>query len=189
MKGVVCEVAGLTRRKELNGKRGYIQKSVEKSPDLKYVVNIDDMDVIMSNKHMHKVYCLGLPCEYYKCEKNTDNKVMLHTVLSQVCSTEFYVFVRSNRDYTMALIVNIAFFEIALHKMTTEPLLRIYATSKSQNETKIIFDQVCVHPPCDHVSKPWYVDLSSNEFLDMLSRFQSCNDAKQLRALNLQDYS
>jgi hypothetical protein len=186
MKGVVFEVNGLTRRTDLNGKRGFIE-SVYKQPQLKYKVNIDDQSLIIANMYLTKVFCLGLPVEYWKCEK-TDMMTMLSSVLNQVSSLNFYVFVKCVKPYTLALIVNTKFFGIALEKMSTEPLLRLYATTKSQNDTKIIFNQSCIHVPQD-LSRPWFVDLSSNEFLSKVSRFQACDDEKTLKALNLQDYS
>ena len=186
MKGVVFEVNGLTRRTDLNGKRGFIESVYEQAP-LKYKVNIDDKSLILANRYLTKVYCIGLPVEYWKCEK-TDMMTMLSSVLNQVSSSDFYVFVKHVEPHTLALIVNTKFLNIALAKMSTEPLLRIYGTTRSQNDTKIIFDQCCVHVPQD-LSRPWFVDLSSNDFLSKVSRFQACDDAKTLKALNIQDYS
>tara|TARA_B100001741_G_scaffold210714_1_gene174347 strand:- start:9029 stop:9595 length:567 start_codon:yes stop_codon:yes gene_type:complete len=185
MKGVVFEVNGLSRRTDLNGKRGYVQRVYEENLS-KYIVTIDEESLILAKKYMMKVYCLGLPVEYWKCEK-VDKMTMLSGILNQVSSLDFYVFVEHVKPYTLALIVNIKFFELAFHKMSTEPLLRLYCTMKSQNETSIIFDRCCVHVPSD-LSRPWFLDLSSNDFLSKVSRFDACNDVQILKKLNLQDY-
>lgn len=186
MKGIVFEVAGLNRRADLNGKRGFIEAAREHA-SLKYIVNIDEQYLIIPIANLTKVYCLGLPVEYWKCEK-TDKMTMLSSVLNQVSSLHFYVFVKHSQPYTLALIVNTKFFEMALEKMSTEPLLRIYCTTKSQTQTNIIFDQCCAHVPSD-LLQPWFVDLSSNDFLCKVSRFQYCKDANTLKCLNLYDYS
>ena len=189
MKGVVVELDfENTQHKytDFNGKRGFIEKIVHKNP-LKYLVHIDNGSKLkIDNTFLKKVYCLGFPCEYWMTEKSTTEDLLIKT-LSSIKTDVFYVFAQSYELYTTVFIVNYKILEIACENMTTEPLLRIYGMKKKQEEVKLIFDQCCANLP-DDLTKPWFTDLSSNFFLNIISRYQSCEDPLILRNSNFHDY-
>ena len=193
MRGVVVEIQGLKNKTEWNGKRGYIQEIINDKP-VKYKINVDNTELGVSNDYLHKVYCLGLPCEYW-ITRECDEQTLLVQMLNEVDSTKFYVFVESDSRFTTAFLFNVCFFEMALDKMGTEPLLRVYGMKKSQTETKIVFDQRCVNV-IDDLSKPWFVDLTSQRFLELVSRFdtddcgnfENCENAHALRNQNFRDF-
>jgi len=185
MKGVVVELYGLRNRSELNGTRGFINKILSSNP-LCYQVHVGEKKIKIDNTFLHKVYCLGFPCEYWKTEHMNKQDLLINCF--QTFKTDvFYIFVESNETHSTAFIVNYKILETALEKMTTEPLLRIYGMKKSQKEVKLVFDQCCVHVP-DDLSKPWFTDLSSSRLLNILSRFEYCKDAVQLKNMNYEDH-
>tara|TARA_B100000482_G_scaffold192300_1_gene179901 strand:+ start:2477 stop:3046 length:570 start_codon:yes stop_codon:yes gene_type:complete len=186
MKGVVVELYGLKNRSELNGQRGYINKVVSRDP-LKYEVNVNEKQVKVCNNYLLKVYCLGFPCEYWTTERMNKND-MLMKYLNSVKNNVFYVFVESNDTHSTAFIVNYKILEMAMEKMTTEPLLRIYGMQKSQEEVKLVFDQCCANVP-DDLSNPWFTDLSTSRLLNILSRYELCKDSINLKNLNFEDYA
>ena len=186
MKGVVVELYGLKNRTELNGRRGYINRVLSTDP-LKYQVNVDEKQVKIDNHFVNKVYCLGFPQEYWKTKQMSKNDLLMHC-LQSVNTDVFYIFVEQNGEYSTAFIVNYKILEMAMEKMTTEPLLRIYAMKKSQDEVKLVFDQCCANVP-DDLSKPWFTDLSTSRFLTILSRYESCKDSTTLKNLNYEDYN
>lgn len=190
MKGVVFEVYGLTNKKylHLNGRRGIIQNIKSKDP-LKYVVTIDDdTTIVIKNENILKVYCLGIPKEYRLGDQETELFQFFLATLSQTKSVSFYVFVKKENDKKSVFLVNTKFFNMALEKMTTEPLLRIYSTSTSHTDDNaaIIFDQCCKNPSTD-MSYPWFIDLSSTQLLQLISRFESIEDENELKKLNIHD--
>jgi hypothetical protein len=88
-------------------------------------------------------------------------------------------------------LINTLFFEKMFEKITTEPLVRVYCSCHSHKNTEvnILFDVCCFNPVKD-MSAPWYVDLSSDKFLELMSRFQDQEfDPKQLKQLNLNDFN
>ena len=184
MVGVVVQICGLVNKIELNEKRGFVQKRVSCDP-VKYSICIADKTMIIANQNLIKVYCLGIPKEYYSFVENNKMNVLL-SVLDQIDSSKFYVFVKSQGQTTTVFIVNISFFEMAFNKMTTEPLLRIYAADTSQNTSNILFSQQCLYP-CKNMQNAWFIDLSSDFLLTLVSRFQDELDNSTLRKMNLQD--
>ena len=190
MKGVVFEVCGLTNKMylHLNGKRGFIQNVKSREP-LKYVVNIDgDTTIVIKNENILKVYCLGIPKEYRLSDDKTDMFEFFLATISQTKSVSFYVFLKKDENKKSVFLVNTKFFNMALEKMTTEPLLRIYSTNKSHDDKNaaIIFDQCCKDPPTD-MSYPWFIDLPSTQLLQLVSRFDSIQDENELKQLNIHD--
>ena len=187
MVGVVVQINGLVKRTELNERRGFIQKKVSSSP-LKYSVAMDDKIITISNENLIKVYCLGIPKEYYKLVPEEDKVKAVISVLQQIDSSKFYVFVKKQEESTTIFLVNTIFFEMAVNKMQTEPLLRIYAANTSQNTSNILFSQQCIHP-CKDMQNAWFVDLTSNFLLTLVSRFQEDLDKSTLRNMNIHDAS
>ena len=187
MKGVVVEITNLKSTKHLNGRRGFISKISQKNP-LIFTVDIDDEQHEIENKNLLKVYCLGIPCEYKLSDDNDCFKFFLAT-LTLTNSSNFYVFAKHYGTKSSLFLVNIKFFDTVLQRMTTEPLLRIYGMKKSQNDKdcKILFNQYCIDPPND-MSYPWYVDLTTSKFLELVARFENIKDEKQLKNMNIQDF-
>lgn len=188
MKGVVVEIANLKNATHLNGQRGFITKVVSTTP-LKYSICINDQLYKVKNEKTTKVYCLGIPKEYKISDDRSDPLQFFLGTLSQTKSKLFYAFPKVDGHKMSIVLINIKFFDMALQKMTTEPLLRVYITNKSHHEDdcKIVFDQCCTNPPQD-MSYPWFVDLSSSQFLELVSRFESVDDEKELKNLNLHDF-
>lgn len=184
MKGVVVQIVDFACRYDLQNKRGYIEELYTKSP-LTYKVNIDQETLVIPNENLFKVYCLGIPMEYWKCEK-CSKKEMIHAMLSQINSTVFYVFVKEEGKWSTAFLINAKWFDIACEKMSTEPLLRIYTTTQSQSQG-LLFDQCCAQ--VSDVSKPWFIDLHPNRLFELISRFQSVDDEKQLKVMNAHDHT
>tara|TARA_B110000008_G_C16797957_1_gene495433 strand:- start:146 stop:724 length:579 start_codon:yes stop_codon:yes gene_type:complete len=183
MKGVVVELNNLNSKKELNGKRGYI-KTISATDAQKYYVNLDDVCVKIDNKFLNKVYCLGIPKEYWY-STTTTSEIWKQDVIYSVNSSVFYVFFSTIESKTTYFLVNYKVLMNAFEKITTEPLLRIYGMTTSQKDTNIVFDQCCINMD---VSVPWFVDLSSNLFLELISRYESFgNDQEALRRMNIND--
>lgn len=186
MQGCVVEAFDLRNATHLNGKRGIIQRLVNKEP-LKYVVSFDDNSCIIKNENLLKVYCLGVPKEYRVCDSTTLPLDLLLATLSQTKSDSFYVFLRTWGTGSSVFIINSNFFEMAMDKMTTEPLLRIYSTCKSHNDSSVCFDQYCMHPP-ENMAYPWYFDLSSHQLLQLVSRYESEVDENEMKKMNIYDF-
>jgi len=183
MKGTVVEIRNFDE--VYNTRRGYIANECDSS-NLK--VNIDNECVQIPKDNLYKVYCIGLPKEYIAFTTRKEYDLVLKDALQQIKSKFFYLLVMQNSLGTSIITINIKFFELMFNQMTTEPLVRVYCTSKSQSNTKIQFGQCCVHVPED-MTKPWFKDLSSEKFMNLLSRFQNIHNEECLKKLNLLDYT
>ena len=187
MTGVVVEIFGLHNKTQYNNKRGIIQKKLCDTP-LKYLISIDETSIEIDNQNLKKVFCLGIPNEYYYFISGVKKYEVLISVLNQIQSSKFYVFVKDNDNLVTAFVVNVHFFELALNKMQTEPLLRIYAADTSHNTSNILFSQHCLQPCKKMQQYPWYIDLTSDFLLTLISRFNDNRlDAQQLRNMNVHD--
>ena len=187
MKGVVVELIDLKQYAHLNHKRGFIV-SVQSETPLKYEVNVENKTYCIKNENLKKVYCLGLPKEFRVINNQMNVKELFLGTIAHIKSSSFYVIPQQIDAYTSIFIINNAFFEMAYEKMATEPLLRIYSTTKSaKDSTSIIFDQCCAHVPTD-LSYPWFVDLDANQLMSLISRFESIKDENTLKQLNMNDF-
>lgn len=185
MKGTVVQLENLVSRPELNGRRGYIVKPIKGG---RCMVNVGEDTLSIKTENLYKVHCLGVPREYRITHETETPKQVFLGVLSQTSSDKFYVaHAQDGQNRHAFFLINVKFFEMAIEKMTTEPLFRVYAMSRSQEGSKILFDQCCAHVP-DDLSYPWFVDFTTNQFMELVSRFQSeAYDAKALKKMNLVD--
>ena len=111
---------------------------------------------------------------------------VLISALQLVDSSKFYIFVKTQDESTTVFIVNTHFFEMAVEKIQTEPLLRIYAANTSQKSSNILFSQQCLYP-CENMQKVWFIDITSDFLLTLVSRFRENLDKNTLRNMNVHD--
>ena len=182
--GHCVELVGLQSSFHHNNKRGLI---FAKDKD-RWKVELTTGEIVMAKiKNLAKVYCLGIPNECRHSSEFLDPS-LLRMVLQNIDSRKFYIFVQKTTGVVF-IQVNVQFFKMAVDKMTTtDHLLRIYTTSISQNDlnAKIIFEERCIHVTED-LSKPWFVDLSHHKLHELIDRFNSEKDEKELKAMNIHD--
>jgi hypothetical protein len=134
-----------------------------------------------------KVYCLGVPREYrVSAHTSMSLQHFFMITLHTIDSSKFYVLPISENGRHAALLINVQFFQMIFDKITTEPLVRFYATCLSHGESNIIFDQKCVHI---FETSPWYYDMTQEHFSKLLSRFSDIDETNDAyKRANLTDF-
>lgn len=186
--GTVVELTNLERRTDWNGRRGIVVHVFSEKPRLKYIVLLEDTKIIVKPSNLKKVYCIGVPKEYWSTSDILDHEKVLLSTLSQVNSSHFYVFVKSNSKGSSVFLFNNKFFEMSFERMDTEPLLRIYGMEKSQQETNIVFGCSCVKDSSETVY-PGYIDIGSEYLMNLMSRFSENTSQEELKKLNFADFT
>ena len=161
--GTCVELCGLkdARHTEKNGMRGFVQPSRKKQlSSARIAVALSDgSSVLVKEKNVVPVFCLGLPREALSAAFMDTPAELIPLPL----------------DDHLRILVNPRVLDMAWDRIGTElckrfpkcvlpRLLRIYVADYSQDdpEAKILFDLCCAKPYiCEEM--PWFVDLSEEE--------------------------